>query len=264
MPLVFAGITPHSPVLVPGVGNGSDEKAVKTTEALSILEENLYVAKPHVIIVITPHAQAHADTFVVNANTKFTASFEEFGNHSLKNTYNGSPDFAAKLSHAASKEKISLKLISEEKLDHGSSVPLYYLVSHMPQIKVLPISPSELPPTTHLAFGNLIKEACMESDKRVAIIASANLSHGLTTDSPAGFREEGKKFDQSIIELLQSHNTTGIATLPHELVENAAETGYTSLLILLGALKNVNYEFKNLAYEHPFGVGYLTAEFIFS
>ena len=104
----------------------------------------------------------------------------------------------------------------------------------------------------------------MESDKRVAIIASANLSHGLTTDSPAGFREEGKKFDQSIIELLQSHNTTGIATLPHELVENAAETGYTSLLILLGALKNVNYEFKNLAYEHPFGVGYLTAEFIFS
>jgi len=264
MPLVFAGITPHSPVLVPGVGPISHEKAVQTTEALSTLEENLYVAKPHILIILTPHTETHSDTFTVNANTNFIGSFEEFGDHSLKNAYHGSPDFAAKLSHATSKENIPLKLISQEKLDHGTTVPLYYLASHLPQIKVLPVGPSELPPTTHLAFGNLIKEVCMESDKRVAIIASANLSHGLTTDSPAGFRKEGEKFDQSIIELLQSHNTTGIVTLSPELVEKAAETGYTSLLILLGVLKNVNYEFKNLAYEYPFGVGYLTAEFIFS
>jgi AmmeMemoRadiSam system protein B len=264
MPLVFAGIVPHSPVLVPGVSVESKEKSVKTREALSTLEENLYLSKPHIIIILTPHAQAHSDTFVVNSNTSFRATFEEFGEHSLSQTYVGSPDFAAKLSHAASKEALPVRLISEEKLDHGSSVPLYFLAAHLPSVKVVTIGPSDLPSTTHLSFGNLIKEVCMESDRRIAVIASANLSHGITTDSPAGFRPEGKKFDDTTIELLQSHNTSGIATLDPELIENAAETGYKSILLLLGILKNVNYEFKRLAYEHPFGVGYLTAEFNFS
>ncbi len=264
MPLVFAAITPHSPVLIPQIGKNDHHKAQKTLEALSTLEENLYISKPHVIIVFTAHAQAFPDTFVVNAHTNFTSSFEEFGDHSLQNTYLGSPDFAAKLSHGASREHIPLRLVSEKQLDHGCSVPLYYLTSHLPQIKVVPIGPSDLPPTTHLSFGNLIKEICMDSDKRVALIASANLSHGITTDSPAGFRVNGQKFDKSIIELLESHNTTGIATLDPALVKDAAETGYTSILLLLGALKNIDYEFKHLAYEAPFGVGYLTAEFIFS
>lgn len=264
MPLVFAAIVPHSPVLIPAIGKNEQKKAQKTIEALSVLEENLYISRPHVIVIFTSHAQTHPQTFVANAHTDFISSFEEFGNHSLRTTFTGSPDFAAKLSHTAKRNHIPLKLVSEEKLDHGSTVPLYYLTSHIPHIKIIPISPSDLSPSNHLAFGNLIKEVCMESDKRIALIASANLSHGITTDSPAGYREAGKKFDHSIIELLQSHNTTGIATLDPLLVEEAAETGYNSILLLLGALKNINYEFKHLAYEAPFGVGYLTAEFIFS
>ncbi len=264
MPLVFGAIVPHSPVLIPSVGGTDRTKAIKTIEALSVLEENLYLSKPHLIIIYTPHSQAHSDTFVINAHTAFTSSFEKFGDHSLKREFTGSPDFAVKISHAASREHVPLQLISEEKLDHGSSVPLFALTNHLPHIKVLPVGPCDLDAKTHLNFGNLIKEVCMDSDKRVALIASANLSHGITTDSPAGFREEGKKFDSTIIELLQSHNTSGIATLDPQLVEHAVETGYRPLLLLLGSLKNINYEFKRLAYEHPFGVGYLTAEFVFS
>lgn len=264
MPLVFGAIVPHSPVLVPPVGGSDRDKAIKTIEALSTLEENLYLSKPHLIIIFTPHFQAHSDTFVINAHTKFTSSFEEFGDHSLTREFVGSPDFAAKIAHGASRENIPLKLISEDKLDHGSTVPLHSLAGHLTHIKVLPIGPCDLDAKTHLSFGNLIKEVCMDSDKRVALIASANLSHGITTDSPAGFREAGKKFDETIIELLQSHNTSGIATLDPEFIESAAETGYKPLLMLLGSLKNINYEFKRLAYEHPFGVGYLTAEFVFS
>ncbi|MBP9732039.1 MAG: MEMO1 family protein [Candidatus Magasanikbacteria bacterium] len=264
MPLVFGAIVPHSPVLVPSIGGSDRDKVIETIEALSTLEENLYLSKPHLIIIFTPHFQAHSDTFAVNAHTKFTSSFEEFGDHSLRREFTGSPDFAAKIAHTASRENIPLKLVSEEKLDHGSTVPLYSLVGHLPQVKVLPIGPCDLDSKTHLNFGNLIKEACMDSDKRIALIASANLSHGITTDSPAGFRESGKKFDEKIIELLQSRNTSGIATLDPAFVESAAETGYKPLLMLLGSLKNINYEFKHLAYEHPFGVGYLTAEFVFS
>ena len=32
-------------------------------------------------------------------------------------------------------------------------------------------------------------------------------------------------------------------------------------MILLGAIKNMNYDFEVLSYEAPFGVGYLVGEF---
>ena len=62
MPLVFGAIVPHSPVLVPPIGGLDRDKAIKTIEALSTLEENLYLSKPHLIIIFTPHSQAHSVT----------------------------------------------------------------------------------------------------------------------------------------------------------------------------------------------------------
>jgi len=264
MPLVFAATVPHSPVLLPSIGKDDHAKVTKTIEAFHLLETNLYVAKPHIMIVFNPHCHTHADSFIVNAHTSFEATFEEFGDHSLRATYKGSPELAAKLSHMAHLENIPLKLVSNPKIDHGASVPLHYLLAHLPETKVLTIGPCDLPPKDHLAFGKLIKEICMESDKRIALIASADLSHCLTTDAPAGFNEVGKQFDEKIIELLQSHNTTGIATLDTTLVDDSAECGYRTLLLLLGALQSTHYEFTRLAYEAPFGVGYLTGEFVFS
>ena len=103
----------------------------------------------------------------------------------------------------------------------------------------------------------------MESDKRIALLASGDLSHRLTTNSPGGFHKDGQKFDNQIIEMLETRNTVGIAQMDKELVANADDCGYRSILITLGVLQNMNYSFKNLCYEYPFGVGYLTGEFLF-
>ena len=44
------------------------------------------------------------------------------------------------------------------------------------------------------------------------------------------------------------------------LIEEAGECGYKSIIILLGALSLVpNFKFEILSYEGPFGVGYLVA-----
>lgn len=263
MSLVFAAVTPHPPLLIPGIGKNELEKVKKTKEAMEQIEQDLYLAKPNIIIVISPHGSIYKDAFCINAHTDFVSDFEQFGDFETKMKWRGSPDFAAHIAHAGYEHNVPVQIMDEQKLDHGSTVPLFYLTQHLPDVKVLPVGYSELGTKEHLAFGNVLKDLIAQSDKRIAIIASGDLSHGLTTDAPAGFSKVGKQFDDKIIELLQTRNTVGYTSLDNTFVEDAAQCGYRSFLIALGVLQNVNYTFKNLSYEGPFGVGYLTGEFIF-
>jgi len=94
------------------------------------------------------------------------------------------------------------------------------------------------------------------------VIASRDLSHALSTDSPAGFNPAGTKFDEKIQELLSHKNVSGMLQLESEFVKNSSECGFRTFLILMGILKNVDYTYRQHSYESPFGVGYLTANFI--
>ncbi len=263
MSLVFSAVVPHPPLLIPNIGKDELKKIEATKAALEKLEEDLYLSKPEVILIISPHGSLFKDAFCVNAHTHFESNFGEFGDMDTKLAWKGSDFLAAKLGHMANEAKIPLQLISEDHLDHGASVPLFYLTQHLPDVKILPIGYSMLDNKSHLNFGELIKEFIMDSGKRVAIIASGDLSHGLTTDSPAGFSKVGQEFDNKIIELLETRNTTGYANIDIKFVEEAAECGYRSFLILLGIMKDMNYTFKNYSYEGPFGVGYLVGNFVF-
>ena len=102
----------------------------------------------------------------------------------------------------------------------------------------------------------------MNSNKRIAVIASGDLSHALNNDSPAGFQSAGPEFDKKIQELLEHHNLAGMLQLKQQFVRDAAECGFRSFLILMGILQGINYTYKSHAYESPFGVGYLTANFV--
>ncbi|MFA4831435.1 MAG: AmmeMemoRadiSam system protein B [Patescibacteria group bacterium] len=263
MSLVFSAIAPHPPILIPNIGKGEAAKVKKTQEALNLLEQDLYIAKPQIILIISPHGSFFADAFSVNAHTNFCSSFEQFGDFSTKNEWKGSPDLGAKIAHKAKDEKIPVQLISEEHLDHGACVPLHFLTTHLPDIKILPIGYSALDRKKHLRFGELLKEAVMESDKRIAVIASGDLSHALKTEAPCGFHKDGGIFDKKLIELLENNNIPGIIQMNDDLVDNAKECGFRSFLLLLGIIKNMNFVFKNHSYEAPFGVGYLVGNFVF-
>jgi len=223
----------------------------------------LYLSKPDIVAVISPHGSLFADAFCVNANTYFAANFAQFGDLKTKRELLGEPSLAAHIAHAGNEAELPVQLVSEEALDHGTSVPLFYLTPHLPNCRVLPLGYSLLDNKTHLQFGELLKEVFMNTDKRVAVIASGDLSHGLTTDAPAGFNKAGREFDEKIIELLQTRNTVGVAGLDAKFVEEAAQCGYRSLLVLLGIMREMDYTFKNYSYEGPFGVGYLVGNFVF-
>ncbi|MFA6486713.1 MAG: hypothetical protein WCT40_05130, partial [Candidatus Magasanikbacteria bacterium] len=112
-------------------------------------------------------------------------------------------------------------------------------------------------------FGALLKESIMNTNKRVAVIASSDLSHALTSDSPAGFHAAGKEFDDKLQEYLANKNVSGLLQWKEQFVKDAAaDAGFRTILILMGILRDVNFTYKSYCYENPLGVGYLTANFI--
>ena len=213
--------------------------------------------------MISPHEGLFEDAFVVNAHTHFVSSYEKFGDLVTKDTWKGHTDLAANIGHAGNMADMPIRLISEEKLSHGATVPLHYLTKHLPDVKILPIGFSGLDSTAHLKFGELLKESIMNHGKRVAIIASGDLAHCLTEEAPTAYNELGAQFDTKLINLLETRNTVGIAQMDPAIISAAAECGYRSILILLGILQDVDYTFKNHSYEYPLGVGYLVGNFIF-
>ncbi len=258
MSLVFSAIVPHPPILIPNIGKDNIEKISKTKESFAQLERDLYAAKPDIVIFISPHGQISSDGFTVNLRDSYEASFESFGDFGTKLKLKGDTVLMT-MGLENINNKIQINIISEEKLDHGIGVPAYCLLQHFENIKIIPIYFSLFDNQTHLEFGKSLKELIMSSDKRIAVIASGDLSHCLIKSSPAGYNSSGKEFDEKLIKLLENKEAQSIVNLDHNLIENAHECGLRSIIILLGILNNVNYETNILSYEAPFGVGYLTA-----
>ena len=264
MSLVFAALTPHPPLLIPTVGKEALGKLAKTKQAMEKLEEEIYLSKAEVLVIFSPHGRLLPDAFTVGMAQEFKTDLREFGDLTTNVSFKGELGLFSRLRQAAEAEKLKIVFATEPALDHGVSVPLVYLTKHIPNATIVPIGFCAEGDDwkKHLDFGYLLKEQIMKSTKRVAVITSADLSHALTTDAPAGFNPAGSEFDSKMKELLATGNASGMLQLPPQLVHDAAQCGFRCCLMLMGMLRGVNYRYEELCYEAPFGVGYLTANFI--
>ena len=258
MSLIFSAIVPHPPILIPAVGKENLEKVASTQAALKSLERDIYAAKPDILIIISPHGQIDPDHFTINLADQFEINFESFGDFSAPLKVSGNISLMTNDRDRLS-AKSPINIISEPQLDHGIGIPFYYLGRNLPNIKIIPIHFSLLDNQAHLEFGKNLKEAILNTAKRIAVIASGDLSHCLTENAPAKFNPAGKEFDDMLIKLLKKEDAQGIVNLDKILIENAAECGLRSILILLGILNHIKFQTKILSYEAPFGVGYLVA-----
>jgi len=257
--LVFSAIVPHPPLLIPTIGKDNLSKLKKTADAYALLEEHLLEAKPDTIVVISPHGDLSMDAFTINANQTYKANFHEFGDFSTELSFGSDFQLVNELK-SKNETRLPIQLISQENIDHGASIPLYCLSRKKSSPNIVPINYCFLGYEKHIQFGELLKEAIFSLDKRYAVIASGDLSHRLSMQAPAGFSPQAKEFDKKLIQLLKKKSVEGILNIESELVEDAQECGLRSILILLGMIKNMNYEFEVLSYESPFGVGYLVGE----
>ena len=258
--LVFSAITPHPPILIPAIGQDSLSKIKKTQYAMQELSNDFFVAKPETAIIISPHGNLMQQAFTINTAPQITANFKNFGDLETKLKFKNDIGLAYQIKETL-ETKIPIQMISDENLDHGASVPLFYLTKNLPDAKIIPFGYSGLNLNSHFKLGQNLAEIIHNSKKRIAIIASGDLSHTLTQTAPAGYNPNGKKFDKQLIALIQKRQAKKILNLDEKLILSAKECGFKSILILLGILSEHNYKPQILSYEGPFGVGYLVANF---
>lgn len=262
MPLVFAAFTPHTPLIIPQIGKEHRSLLAKTEKSFSYLADELYSSRPDTILIISAHAELLPDAFTLNLNPSFTINFYDFGDVVTKLSFKSDVGLTHHIKEQLETNE-SIVLSSQEQLDHGIGVPLYSLLksfgSQPP--KIIPLMYSMLDFKRHFSFGIKLQQEILNSTKRIAVIASGELSHRLTKKSPAGYAPEGKKFDTELQEFLRKKDITAIVDMPMSLVKEAGECGFRSLLILLGILNSINYSVNLLSYEAPFGIGYLTGYF---
>jgi MEMO1 family protein len=158
-------------------------------------------------------------------------------------------------------ENVPFTLTSADEIDYGFSIPILLLTGHLSAWKLIPVSPSMLDGKSHHEFGKQLKRILHAEISRIAVIASADLSHKLSKDSPGGATPEGPIYDQAVVDATTANNKEALFSLSPDVVENAGQCGYRPIMTLLGTLDEINVTPKKLCYEAPFGVGYLTVRY---
>jgi len=147
-------------------------------------------------------------------------------------------------------------------LDHGVTVPLYFVDKFYTDYDLIPLSIAGYSLQENFDFGKQIAEHPDLSDKRAVFIASGDLSHALTENAPCGFAEEGAELDREITAALGSGDFERLMQIPLELAEAGKECGLRPFVMMAGVLHGLKITPKLHSYEGTFGVGYAVASFI--
>lgn len=270
MPVVFCGLCPHPPIMVPAVGGKKSEIVINSRQAMLELGRRLKESGAQSMVFISPHGPVFRDGIAINMVPALKGDLGRFGTPEVSFNMESDLKLATDIGiHArnggittigmdekdAGKYKVSLDL------DHGFTVPLHFLSESGVNLPMVAIYMGLLPLEQLYAFGMAIRQAADQSGKKVAVIASGDLSHRLISDAPAGYDPKGEEFDREMVRLLGLADVSGFLNLDPDLVERAGECGLRPIIMMLGALDGYAVESDVLSYEGPFGVGYAVATF---
>ena len=156
-------------------------------------------------------------------------------------------------------------IISSPHPDWGFNVPLFFLAKDFKGKTETYLTGLE-DPAFYFEKGKKVFHETYnmkhETDKKVALIGSGDLSHCLKEEGPYGFHSDGPKFDKALIKFLKEKDIENLLKLD-QMFPQAGECGLRSFCFILGILEasGINWQPEILSYEAPFGVGYLVANF---
>lgn len=257
--IVFAGIAPHPPLLVPEVGGSRIAQVAASQLALREFSKRLIATSPETLVVISPHSPLDPRCFIGRSTPELKGDFREFNAPEVRLAFENDLELLGAINHAGHTMDIEvLDLERDYPLDHGALVPLYYLCEAGWSGPLVVFGLTLRSNEEHLRFGHAIARAAYELGRRVAVVASGDLSHRLIVGGPYEFEPTAHLFDELIVEAIKSGDTDQVLRVDPDLRERAGECGYRSIVIALGVDKTARNH-QVLCYEAPFGVGYMVA-----
>jgi len=258
--VVFAGIAPHPPIMVPEVGREAIVEVRSSIDAMADLTERIIHSGAETVVIISPHAPLEPDAFVAYDGPQLYADFANFRAPTATVNAQLDDELLREITSIATQEGLQTSRIRGFDLDHGTAVPLYFLQRNGWSGRVVALGYSYLPNDDHVRFGKCIRQAIEQVGRPVAFIASGDLSHRLKLEAPAGYNPEAHLFDEEVVNAIRSCATKRIVDLDPELRRMAGECGYRSMLVAIGVAQDLEPSCEVINYEAPFGVGYLVAQ----
>jgi AmmeMemoRadiSam system protein A/AmmeMemoRadiSam system protein B len=258
--LVFSGIVPHPPIMVPEVGGAAIDKVRGSIDAMAELTRRIIKSGAETVVLISPHAPLESHAFVAYQTPLLYGDFADFRAPAAKVEFPLDTVLLQAINEGAAYEDYRVRMLEEHCLDHGTTVPLYFLQLNGWTGRVIGLGYSFLSDEEHLSFGSCIRRAIDHVGRAVAFIASGDLSHRLKPDAPAGYNPAAHAFDEQVVDAVDRNSPEQIIDIDQNLRRLAGECGYRSMLVVLGAARELPSDSEVLHYEAPFGVGYLVAQ----
>lgn len=258
----FGIIAPHPPIMVREVGGSDADVTRASAAALNTAGAMLARFDPDTVVVMSPHAPGISDAFVVETTPRVSGSLAQFRAPHVRIDATTDADLAgAILDEAAAAgipaiDRSEYPALHPGVLDHGFLVPMSFL-DRSGRYPVVVLSLSWLPLAEHRRFGAAIAAAARRLGRRVAFVASGDCSHRLTPTAPAGYSPRGAVFDAMLVDTLKNDRLDDLVHTDLAFAEEAGECGLRSFVTLSGFVPGATT--RVLAYEGPWGVGYLTA-----
>lgn len=262
-PIVFVGIAPHPPIMVPEVGGEMVAEVRQSVEAMRVFSERVVSSGATTAIIISPHAPLEADSFVAYADSRLRGDFANFRAPQATVQAESDAEMLNAIAHEAARDGYDLTPVEDYELDHGTAVPLYFLQRNGWHGRVIALGYSFLPDEDHRRFGASVRRAVEAVKRPAAFIASGDLSHRLKPGAPAGYNPDAHYFDEEVVEAIHTGAPERITNIDQSLRKLAGECGYRSMLVAIGLCDGLAPNYEVIHYEAPFGVGYLVAQLAF-
>lgn len=264
MSICGAVIVPHPPILLPEIGRGQERKIEATAAAYRDATSVVAGWQPETLVITSPHAMLYADYFHISPGKGASGSMAAFGAPGVRFSVDYDVALRETLIRLAQEKGLQAGMLGERDphLDHGTMIPLYFLRKAGVKSPIVRIGLSGFSPLEHYQLGQCIAGAAESLHRRVAVVASGDLSHKLKNDGPYGFAAEGPAFDKQVTEAMASGDFLRMLTFDPSFCDRAAECGLRSFQIMAGTLDGQAVQSRLDSYEGTFGVGYAVAVFV--
>lgn len=262
MSIVAAVIVPHPPLIVPEVGRGQEKGIRDTVDSYHKAARFITDQRPETLVVISPHAPAYSDYIHMACGHTLRGDLKVFGGKS-EITSVLDEELIAEVERRCRNDGFPAGTEGEKfaPMDHGTFVPLHYVNQYSTDYRLFVCSLSGLSGEKMYRFGSYVQEAAEALGRKVAVIASGDLSHKLKESGPYRFAPEGPRLDSVLTGIMRSGEVKAFMEVDAKLSRLGADCGLGAFIIMAGMLHKSPVTSEFLSYEGPFGVGYAVCLF---
>ncbi len=251
-------MVPHPPLIVPEVGRGREHIIDETAASYKKAADFIASLKPETIVLMSPHSVMYSNYLHISPGYKACGDLKKFGAPEVRYEAEYDAEFSNLLCEICEDENIPAGYEGQREatLDHGTMVPLYFILQKYTDFKLVRTGISGISLKDHYRFGQVIKKAANDLNKRVAIVASGDLSHRLKEEGPYGFNLYGPIYDEKIMDVMGRAAFRELLGFDDKLLDEAAECGHRSFVIMGGTFDGQNVGVQKYSHQDVTGVGY--------